>query len=99
MWQSGDVAAAREFGFAWFGKLETAGLDRAVWLVLRHDYAGRIGLRLDEIQPKRNCAIAEESLAGAEDHREDQHAEFVDQAVLPQRLKQLARSLYKKVWA
>jgi hypothetical protein len=57
--------------------------------------SGRIG---DEVHlgTGRPCAVAEEALALAEHHREDPHAQFVDQALLPQCLEQIARALDKK---
>src|SRR6202171_444882 len=96
---SGEVAAALKLGLCRFGELEVAGLDRAVGLVVRHDHAGREGLRLQQLQPGGTCAVAEQALALAEHHREDQHAEFVDQALSPQCLEQVARALDKKVRA
>src|SRR5216683_2730353 len=97
--QSGQVAAALELGFGRLGELEVASLDRAVGLVGRDDHAGREGLRLQQLQPGRTCAVAEQALALAEHHREDQHAQFVDQALSPQCLEQVARALDKKVRA
>src|SRR5882757_10386450 len=97
--QSGQVAAARELGLGWFGELEVAGLHRAVGPVVRHDHAGREGSRLDQLQPGGRSTVAEQALALAEHHREDQHAQLVDQALPPQCLEQVARALNKKVRA
>src|SRR5579863_85439 len=97
--RSAQVAPPLHLGLARLSELEVAGLDRAVGLVVRDDHAGWVRLRLDELQPNRNGAVAEEALALAERHREDQHAEFVDEAVLPKRLEEAARALDEKVGA
>src|SRR6266404_9108094 len=94
---SHQLAPALELGLARFDQLEVAGLDCAVGVIVRHDDAGREGLRLDQLKPGRHCAVAEQALARAQHHREDQHTEFVDETVLPQCLEQAARTLDKKV--
>src|SRR5579862_6671008 len=84
---SRQLAPALELGLTRLGELEVARLDLAGRLVIRDDHAGRVGLRLDQLQPGGGGAVAEEAFPVAEHHREDQHAEFVDQSVLPQRLQ------------
>src|SRR5579862_3364554 len=96
---SAQLAPALQFRLAWLGVLEVARLDRAVGNVVRDDHAGRVGFRLDQLQPSGRCAAAEDALPLAQDQREDQHAELVDQRVLPQGLKQFARSLREQVGA
>src|SRR5215813_6874262 len=87
---SAQIAPALELGGARLGQLEIADPDRTLRPVVRDDDAGRVGFRLDELQPRRNGAVAEEALALAQQQREDQYAELVDKAILPQRLEQIA---------
>src|SRR5215469_114788 len=95
--QSLEVAPALMLRVAWLGELKAPGPDRAVGPVRRDDDAGRVGLRFEEFQFHGSRAFSEQAFAAAQHHGKRQHREFVDETVLPQRLKQSARTLYKKV--
>src|SRR5579871_4585818 len=73
---SGQVAPAIQLGLARLRQLEIARLDRADGLVVRYDHAGRVGLRLEQLQADGNRPIAEDALAAAEYDGEGQQTEF-----------------------
>jgi hypothetical protein len=58
---------------------------RACRCVCQEQHAGARRLRVQELEPGRDRALAEQPLAGAEDDEEDPNPELVDEVVLQQR--------------
>src|SRR5712691_6280531 len=70
-----------------------AGLEISRATVDAHNRACACGTRAHERQRCRDGAAAEESLAGAEDHRERQQPVLIDEVVLDQRLGESATTV------